>query len=463
MNDSNNNQEIASTKKMLSYSLGFVITNSIGYGVSQVLFYFYEVEVRLPVVLVGFSFVIFAIWNAINDPLVGYLTDRPFKFTKKWGMRFPWILIGGVPTLIFWMLLFIPPDIDPLNPWPVFLFFVIMACAMDGFFSLYATHLGAGYTIHFRTDEERRKAGAFNNAIPQTVGLFLGFIFPLIYVYGQKSTASLAVFYLVLAYAVCLIFLIPGIKESDIIKERFLQGYKTEKHLSFFQTMKIALKRKNYLVTIIIFLFTSTAWNLYLSSGIYFVKDILRKPLSVNVFISIGSFLGFVGFIPMWVKIAGKIGHVKTMKIGLIIAGISCLPSLWITTVWEAVFYSFVGGIAFGAHSIMIGPITAAVYDEITVETERHQEAKLEGVRTFFLRFAFILQALIITVIHILTQYNPDPLAIQTPLATWGIRIQMALVPCLFYIAAALMMIFFYNLTEVREREIRAKMLRLKL
>lgn len=60
-------------------------------------FYFYESEIGLNVWLVGLAFVIFAIYNMFNDPLVGYLTNRPFKFTRKWGRRFPWILLGGLP------------------------------------------------------------------------------------------------------------------------------------------------------------------------------------------------------------------------------------------------------------------------------------------------------------------------------------------------------------------------------
>jgi len=71
--------EIASTGKMISYAMGYVIINYFLYGGFALVFYFWEVEVGLSVLYVGLAMVIFAIWNMINDPLLGYLTDRPLK------------------------------------------------------------------------------------------------------------------------------------------------------------------------------------------------------------------------------------------------------------------------------------------------------------------------------------------------------------------------------------------------
>jgi len=102
--------EQASTKKMLSFSFGYLLVFAMISQFNTWVFYYYEVEMGLPIVLIGLAFVIFAVWNMINDPLVGYLTDRPFKWSKKWGMRFPWMMIGVIPYLIFWWLLFAVPN-----------------------------------------------------------------------------------------------------------------------------------------------------------------------------------------------------------------------------------------------------------------------------------------------------------------------------------------------------------------
>ena len=89
------NWEIASTKKMISYSFGFVIFSYLNSVFALSVFYFYEVEIGLPINLLGISFVIYAIWSMINYPLLGYLTDRPIPWMKKWGMRSPWIMTSA--------------------------------------------------------------------------------------------------------------------------------------------------------------------------------------------------------------------------------------------------------------------------------------------------------------------------------------------------------------------------------
>ena len=86
--------EIASTKKMISYGFGGIIGYHLSIVYTLIIFFYFEVEVGLAIGLIALSYIIYAIWNMVNDPIIGYLTDRPFFWTKRWGMRFPWIFIG---------------------------------------------------------------------------------------------------------------------------------------------------------------------------------------------------------------------------------------------------------------------------------------------------------------------------------------------------------------------------------
>ena len=87
MSDIKGNDEILgirhSKKIMGSYSTGFFVNEFIQGVLLFLLFYYYEVEVGLPVLYVAFGYIIYAIWDAFNDPLLGYFSDRPFSFTKK--------------------------------------------------------------------------------------------------------------------------------------------------------------------------------------------------------------------------------------------------------------------------------------------------------------------------------------------------------------------------------------------
>ncbi|GAH39085.1 unnamed protein product, partial [marine sediment metagenome] len=82
---------------MASYGSGSLAREFINMAFTATVFFYYEAVVGLDVWIVTLGIVLFALYNMVNDPLVGYLTNRPFKFTKKIGRRFPWLLIGGIP------------------------------------------------------------------------------------------------------------------------------------------------------------------------------------------------------------------------------------------------------------------------------------------------------------------------------------------------------------------------------
>ena len=107
--------EIARTRKMISYGCGYLVVNYLLGAYTRLVFYYYEVEVGLPVLYIGIAFVIYAIWNMFNDPLLGYFTDKPRKWMKKYGLRAPWVVISSFPMLICYFLIFTPPLIDPIG------------------------------------------------------------------------------------------------------------------------------------------------------------------------------------------------------------------------------------------------------------------------------------------------------------------------------------------------------------
>lgn len=452
--------EQTSTKKMLSFSFGYLLVFTMISQFNTWVFYFYEVELGLPVVLLGLAFAIFAVWNMINDPLVGYLTDRPFKWSRKWGMRFPWMMIGVIPYLIFWWLLFAVPNslVENSDPWPLFWYLILVTCLFDTFYSLFSTHINAGFTMYFRTDAERRRSSAINTTVPQIIALFLGFIVPLVYVYGNRDSMILAQGLVVLMLLICVVIFIPGARESEGMKEAFLRGYEEKERDSYIKTMKAAFKRKNFIATTIILALMTLSDVTYLTAGPYFMKDVLGLPIYNMTFTRLAWFIGYICFIPFWSNISKKYGHAKTMKLSILLIALVYLNALWVSTLTQAIITTFIGGFVAGAFWVTIGPTNADVYDESTVDTGKHQEAAYEGIRTFFYRTAYIGTAAIIVIVHLATGYNPDPNAVQTPLAVWGVRIHRGLIPSLINFIAFIIMTIWYDLYKEKRATIQKKL-----
>lgn len=452
--------EQASTKKMLSYSFGYLLVFFMGGVFSSLVFYYYEVEIGLPVVFLGIAFVIFAVWNMLNDPLLGYLTDRPFKWSKKYGFRAPWMMISVIPYLICWYFLFAVPDslVENSDPWPLFWYFIIISCLFDTFYSLFSTHINAGYTTYFRTDAERRKSSAISNTVPQILQVFLGFIVPLVYVYGDRSSMVLAQSIIIGLLIISVLIFIPSIRETDQIKEAFLRGYQDKGRDSYFKTMKLVFKQRNFVVNTVVFMVMGLANTLAIGSGIYFMKDVLKLPLYYSIYTGLALFFGFILFIPFWTNASKKYGHAKIMRLSLILACLAYTSYLWVSTIEQAIITSFIGGFVAGAFYTPLGPVGSDVYDECTISAGKHQEATYEGIRTFFYRMALIGQAVIFVIVHIATGYNPDPKAIQTDLAIWGIRIHAGLIPSLLSLIAFIIMYKWYDLIGEKQKALKPRL-----
>jgi len=186
------------------------------------------------------------------------------------------------------------------------------------------------------------------------------------------------------------------------------------------------------------------------------MKDVLRIPLyPAGIYTGLASFIGYVGFIPFWANVSRKYGHAKTMKLSCLLIGLVYLPNLWITTLTELIIVAFLGGFVSGSFWVTLGPVSADTYDECTLSTGRHQEGIYTGITAFFNRIALIGQAVIFVIIHVATGYNPEPLAVQTDLAVWGIRIHAGLIPSLLGFISFVIMYKWYDL--IGEKQIMVK------
>lgn len=90
----------------------------------------------LPAGLAGSILMIGKISDAINDPMVGVLSDRT---RSRWGRRYPWMIFGAIP---FGLLFFCQWIVPPLSQWGLFAYYV----AIGVLFNIAYTAVNLPYT-----------------------------------------------------------------------------------------------------------------------------------------------------------------------------------------------------------------------------------------------------------------------------------------------------------------------------
>ncbi len=444
-----------STKDHISFGFGYFMDNFLTGALGVRLFHFYEVELLLPVFLVSVAFLIYAGWNMINDPIVGYVADKPRKFWKKWGRRYPWIIITILPWPLVFLFVFLCPPVSQVGIWFVFFWLVIIICIFDALYSAWNTNFYSLYPDKYRSHAERTKVAGIGTAIGQ-IGIALGFIIlPLFIEYGNLSSYVFAATIVAIIAWVGILIMIPGVRENEDMRARLsLMEIKQE---PFFKTMKHAIKQKNFFIYIMAYLCFQSFVFIILGSLPYYVSIILNESAGIEALLSAGFLIGSLASIAIWAKIVKKHGNRKIFMVGMFLTGVIMIPLLFISDVMIATLVMILIGVGVGAIWICVYPIYGDVIDEIVLETEKREEAVYFGIRIFFARIAFIVQALIFALIHISTGFDPA-LETQTDLALLGLRLQMAFIPMLFLFLGGIIFWKWYDLKIDKVASIKARL-----
>ena len=144
-----------SLRTKLAFACGEVGDNMALNTFTFLIFTFYFTVVRIPTPLMTLGFILWALWNAFNDPLIGYLSDRT---KSRWGRRIPWMLGATIPLGVLMILLFTPPSTYSQDE-SVFIYFFIILILFDISYTSFNLNYNALFSEMFVDMRERSATG----------------------------------------------------------------------------------------------------------------------------------------------------------------------------------------------------------------------------------------------------------------------------------------------------------------
>jgi GPH family glycoside/pentoside/hexuronide:cation symporter len=437
----------ASFAIMASYGTGKFLAEFLTGGIASLVFKFYETEVKLPAALVALALILYSVWNAINDPIIGFFTSRPTRLTAKLGRRFPWILCGSMTCGLVFFFVFAPPA--GFGPWALFAWFLVSICLYDALYSTWEVNYQSVFPDRFRTQAERSKAAGIGTVIG-VLGVAAGSVVPTFIIhYGDPRSYLVNAVVFAAAAILLALLLIPGVRETPQMIERYMIQERERKEApSFFKLLKEAFGVRNFMAFILLYSFYQVAC-LSMTASIHYVGDYILGKSTTLIFA--GMLAGALAAVPIWLALIKKFkSHQRLITIATFCLAIFCVPLLFVKTYWGFVVAMFGWGLSFGGFWLLMTPAMADVIDEVVVKTGKRDDGVYLGFRAFFGRLAYAVQAIAFWAVHALTGFAQNPRSVQ---AQAGIRAHTAAIPAIFLLLGALVFIKMNTLNEAKVEE----------
>ena len=438
-----------SNKRMMAYSLNAVILGMM-WSIRNWIQLYAAKAMGIPILYVVLIFGIYVIWDALNDPLTGNLLDRSSKFTSKHGKRFPFIVIGIIGACICLSMLYMPITYDPLLAALWILFIIII---YDMFQTIYELSVHSLTVDMFRDQEQRVKLSSFSHIIAGIGSLSMAIIIPIILENFGGVTEPNAYFNMGLVIIfIILILSIPhiwSVREPNEMKElRTRLGEQGKSSSPPKEVILRALKDRNWIGFIIAYVTWIVEIGCVTVGLSFYLVDGLGLPISM-IGLPIVAFL-IVGFaiVPVWMKIARRLGLRKTYFYALIFTSITTASFIFATNYTLLIVLAVIGGIAHGGQGVILHAIYSEAIDNATLKSGIREESSYVGIMRFFSATALFWQVLIFAIVGTITGYDPQLGTKNSDFAKLGLLLQMSIIPATIMLISSLIFFKLYDITK---------------
>ncbi len=408
--------------------------------------YFYTDVKGLPPQWVGWGLFAFGFWNAVNDPVAGWLSDRT---STRWGRRRFFIGLLAIPTAIAFALVWLPP-IDDDNPTALMVYFLVMISIYDLLQSIVTLNQDALFPEMYQETGNR----ATGSSIRQLIGFAFGnglavAATPL--VYDRLGWGALAVLWGALAVIMYFVSLI-GIRENPVFAQ--------QDNPSLREQINVVFSNRTFLIVLSINFATRFILAVLLAVMPFYAKYILGVE-GQELTQLLAALLASAGIsLLVWQHIIRMHGTRRAMIASLIGSAICATPLLVVNSVETTALALVVLGFAVGG--TVLGPdlLFAEVVDDDYVQTGRRREGMYRGILGFIFRFPPAVAVLILGQGLAIAQYDSD-LAAQPDAVLAVIRVFAAVLPLLAVILGVALLLAYplygKHLLDIQQRAARLR------
>jgi GPH family glycoside/pentoside/hexuronide:cation symporter len=399
-------------KEVFFYNWGSISLNFVEGVLFTWIMYFYAPPpdsgkpAFIPIIATGIILTVGRIFDAITDPLVGYLSDNT---KSRWGRRKPYIMFGTPFMILFFILLWLPP-VSGVSGWNVAYLMVIFL-----FYFLFYTIVGIPYDAVLAeialTSEDRVKLTSWKLIYAIIGFLMVAGIAPVLFqnLGAFKMALVTAVVGLVTMY-ICL----PGIKELPVEFSR------ADVKIDFWDAFKATFKNGQFLFFGVAIIALYMCYEVLLVVIPYFVTVIVGKEEAFVMYYQAEFILCMVASVPLWMWLSHRYGKRRMLRVVSLLLAIFFPINFFIgeipgvpVMIQAFIFFPLVS-VPLGGFMILVYAMMGDVVDYDQMQTGKRREAMYYGVFGFSRKLGFALSTVILPLLFKYFGYTKaNPLGIR--------------------------------------------------
>lgn len=424
----------------LGYGVGDMACNLVWQPIAMFLLIFYTDVFGISPKAAAMLFLVARVWDAINDPIMGAIIDRTHT---RWGKFRPYMLFGAIPFGLFAILSFTTPQLDG-NAKLLYAYITYIGLGM--IYTIVNTPYSALSSSITQDPTERTNLSVIRMlfAMAGTAVVIVGMPI-LLDIFGSANPVA-GYKYTMIVFAIASVVLM--LISFFTTKERYSSPKSTEK-FKVSDVLNLYKNNKPLFIISLFFFLQMTRGSIGQAGSLYHLEYVLGRKELFAVFGMISLSITFITV--LFVPLINKKFDKKTIVLAGIIISLVRPFTYFFTNIPLIIAGSVFGAIGNGLVSGLLWGIVPDLVEFNEYKNNDRKEGIIFSMIGFFLKFGTAIGGVLPGIILDVTGYQAN--MVQTPLALFGIKSLMGLIPLIIGILSIFVMLA-YELTGTRYNQI---------